>query len=198
MIDFSKAPECATHYIKGCDVTSCGSHVLLSDDAVFWIAGDYFTWGFCSTWFSLNDLVVSFNPKPIPDLTINGQSLEDYSENTFTSFNPLTVTCDNERQKMLCEQVIRMDSGEASQFLRNGKWINKEVTCTSILTESEYRATPKKELVVPWEWLDLDVKAITVNDRGVVLAIDGSNQGFEIKLALDIEGINLPVTVHRP
>ena len=171
-IDFSKAPEGATHYVPESeysnlmwlkDVTDRSYLYEIDHNRVGWRESDKF----------------------------NGIVHRDMIE------IPRVVYCDNERQMMLCEQVIRMDRGEASQQLNiANKWV--DVTWVRIDTTKKYRAKPKKELVVPWEWLDSDVAAITVNSRGVVLAIDGSNQGFEIKLKLDLTDIELPVTVRRP
>ena len=125
-----------------------------------------------------------------------------YHDVTNTASKDLTVYCEDERQVMLCEQVIRMCKGEASEkldYYSENKWdIFYPRDC--LFMNEQYRAAPfqKKELVVPWGWLSSDVTAITVNERGIVLAIDGSNQGWEIKLKLDLTDIELPIIVTRP
>lgn len=176
-IDFSKAPNDATHYAV----------VFSADKPV-------------AEWVRLVDGEFS-----------NAAGCIDYSEyqcllgNGIEIINlPTMVSCETEQELMLCEHVIRMLRDVPSQVLISGAWMDIDLSDSDddntvyISMGDEYRATPKKELVVPWEWLDLDVTAITVNDRGVVLAIDGSNQGFEIKLKLDLTDIDLPITVTRP
>ena len=127
----------------------------------------------------------------------NGAKFHFTELKPITQREPLNITCEDEWQVMLCEQIIRMCKGEVSEFNDDGLW-KTVVNNNFIAMDFEYRLKPKKELVVPWGWLAPDVTAITVNERGVVLAIDGSNQGWEIKLNLDLTDIELPITVTRP
>lgn len=52
---------------------------------------------------------------------------------------------------------------------------------------------PKKELVIPWEWLPEDVKIVEVDESGI--HDQNSNQ---LRIKLDLTDIDLPVTVKRP
>ena len=61
------------------------------------------------------------------------------------------------------------------------------------------RAKPKKELIVPWEWIADDCVSLCVNEAKVVFSVDCNGHliymtGFK----LDLDGIDLPVTVERP
>lgn len=113
----------------------------------------------------------------------------------------LLIRCDDERQKMLCEQVIRMCRGEASQFKRTStnKWEDK-VPTSELYTNIEYRAKPKKELVVPWEFIADDIIEITVSEDNSPYCKTATNHwGHVLRgLKLDLDGIDLPVTVTRP
>ena len=60
----------------------------------------------------------------------------------------MLVECKTEREKMLCEQVLRMCRGEDRQKLINGNW--SELFSRNLCIDSEYRAKPKKELIVTW------------------------------------------------
>lgn len=181
-IDFSKAPDGATHY----DFDS-------SSD-VFWYKhsdlGWHFTWGSCKAWYLDESnllgtkLVKISNPidealKEVVDILVAKK---------------LTVTCDNERQKMLCEQVVRDYQGLRSQY-RTGdgcEWLDVDST-TCLDYAFEYRAKPKKELVVPWNILSDEVKVIRVDSNGCIY--DGNTP---VRIKLDLDDIDLPVIVKRP
>lgn len=112
----------------------------------------------------------------------------------------MLVECKTDREKMLCEQVLRMCRGEDRQKLINGNWC--ELFSTNLCIDSEYRAKPKKELIIPWEWLPDDVFAIEVSaDKQITLVRDGrgtiAHRAFT-NFKPNLEGIDLPVTVKRP
>lgn len=195
MIDFSKAPEGATHYIKGSDVVECIVIVWGLKNKVLWINGDEFTWGNCKVWYKTSGLVAACDPLLIPNLAVASQpQLDDFSDK-LKGFSLIIVTCDNERQKMLCEQVIRMDRGKESQYRLCGldacDWTDK--TTDSISICAEYREKPKKELVVPWDVLANEVTVIRVDSNGCIY--DGNTP---LRIKLDLTDIELPVTVKRP
>ena len=105
----------------------------------------------------------------------------------------MLVECKTDREKMLCEQVLRMCRGEASEILVEKKWVVVN-DLDALYPSHEYRAKPKKELIVPWEWIPDNVFEITVPESGVIY----NNFGYTMHIKLDLEGIELPVTVNRP
>ena len=66
------------------------------------------------------------------------------------------IECKTDREVMLCGQVLRMCRGEDSQIKHRecDNWSDIRVNPVSLSIEEEYRAKPKKELVVPWELID--------------------------------------------
>ena len=119
--------------------------------------------------------------------------------------DPMIIVCKTDREVMLCEQVIRMCRGEASQFNYNGQWVDSRLN--KVVIGNKYRAKPKKELVVPWEWLAADVFAVEVMSDKQVFLLSKKESDFMDEytlqspvdfLNLDLEGIDLPVTVKRP
>lgn len=177
MIDFSKSPEGATHY--GLDSHSVSYFLKINsryfyDNDGLWIDSPYHH----HDWL-----------KPIQKTT-NGEKM-----NIEINMNNM-IECKTDREKMLCEQVLRMCRGEESQIKHKGygDWndIRDNPVCLSI--EEEYRAKPKKELVVPWKWLPDEVTDITVCENLHIY----NNLGNTVLLKLDLEDIDLPVTVIRP
>ena len=94
---------------------------------------------------------------------------------------------------MLCQQVLRMCRGEGSEQQNvNNEWVSVEWDRIDI--NKRFRAKPKKELVVPWEWLPDDVTELTITVNKVIY----NNRGYTVALKLALTDIELPVTVHRP
>lgn len=166
MTDFSKKPEGATHYDA-------------QQHETFWYKiknGKWqFTWGRCSAWY-----------------------VDESSNHEFLALipNTLTVTCDNEHDLMLHQQLQRLINNEPSQYCRDDEWVdltsdsnNPKAVC---ITEV-YRAKPKKELVVPWDILADEVIEVRVDKNGCIY--DG---GTPLRIKLDLTDIELPVTVKRP
>lgn len=112
----------------------------------------------------------------------------------------LSVTCDNERQKMLCEQVVRMCRGEDSVRLVGDRWEDASKEFLSIHESTSYRAKSKKELVVPWEYIcdNFDICTVTIYNEIFLKESDGDGVYSISHLKLDLAGIDLPVTVKRP
>lgn len=116
--------------------------------------------------------------------------------------DPMIIVCRTEREKMLCEQVLRVVRGEPSQELVNTYW--KDVQPDHIINIDKlirYRAKPKKELVVPWEWIDekYNVCVVDLNMQiGFKVSEDSNSTNIGQAIKLDLEGIDLPVTVKRP
>lgn len=115
------------------------------------------------------------------------------------------VECINEREQMLCEQVLRLCRGEESEGhyglsdLDGGKWKPLLSNVDAVNIHWHYRAKPKKQLVVPWELIPDEYICVTVNKNSKVFIskhTDGVYLFFPLKL--DLEGVELPVTVHRP
>ena len=183
MIDFSKAPDSATHYIDGCDVINSEVSIWKIKEVTLWVNGSDFSWGLCTKWFPISLLTLLTPPKEIPCVKMTKIA-------TTVSFAH-SVTCNNEREVMLCEQVLRMCSGEACQYKVLGKWLTHKFTY--MLIDGEYRAKHKKELVIPWEWLPDDVTIVEVDESGV--HDQGSNP---LRIKLDLTEIELPVIVTRP
>ena len=110
------------------------------------------------------------------------------------------VACKTDREVMLCEQVLRMCRGEESQFKRrDGAWEPVAGETNGFISiNMEYRAKPKKELVVPWEFIAEWVCSVEVRGNGTVIAVDDYDNAMRLPLKLDLEGIDLPVAVKRP
>ncbi len=108
------------------------------------------------------------------------------------------IECKTDREKMLCEQVLRMCRGEERQKLINGNWCPS--FSTNLCIDSEYRAKPKKELIVPWEFINDEIIEITfTKDNSPYCKTATHHHGHVLQgLKLDLEGIDLPVTVKRP
>lgn len=173
-IDFSKAPDGATHYSS------------VSDKHISWWMCNMFGWSCYDN---------AMNAWVGVKAAMGGCAIEIPQQ--------LTVTCDNERQKMLCEQVLRMCRGEASEYQYNDEWITLDGDSKNplaVCVDYEYRAKPKKELAVPWEWLASDINKIMVNKNGDICHVhnDGYFSGYITTLKLDLTDIDLPVTVKRP
>ena len=114
------------------------------------------------------------------------------------SWNAKYISCNNNREVMLCQQVLRMCRGEGSEFTFNGHdW--GDANDKELCIETSYRAKPKKELVVPWEWFNDECVSLCVNEAKVISLTDcNGNLIYMTGFKLDLEGIELPVTVHRP
>lgn len=113
--------------------------------------------------------------------------------------DPMIIVCRADREVMLCEQVIRMCRGEASQFNYNGQWVDSRLN--KVVIGNKYRAKPKKELFVPWEWIDekYNVCVVDLNMQvGFKISEDSNSTNIGQAIKLDLEGIDLPVTVKRP
>ena len=108
----------------------------------------------------------------------------------------MLVECKTDREVMLCEQVLRMCRDEASQELTQyeDRSVWSDASPFEVDLSTTYRAKPKKELIVPWEWIPDNVFEITVPESGVIY----NNFGYTMHIKLDLEGIELPVTVNRP
>ena len=110
------------------------------------------------------------------------------------------IECKTDREKMLCEQVLRMCRGEKSQIkcTETDIWYDFDEAVISHLPE--YRAKPKKELVVPWEFINDEIIEITfTKDNSPYCKTATHHHGHVLQgLKLDLEGIDLPVTVKRP
>ena len=107
------------------------------------------------------------------------------------------IECKTDREKMLCEQVLRMCRGEVIQRLVNGFWIDSDPLYLFI--DGEYRAKPKKELIVPWEFLSSEIAEIVVTEAGYIKGYVNESEYHQLNgLSLDLESIELPVTVKRP
>ena len=107
------------------------------------------------------------------------------------------IECKTDREKMLCEQVLRMCRGEERQKLINGNWCPS--FSTNLCIDSEYRAKPKKELIVPWEFLSSEIAEIVVTEAGYIKGYVNESEYHQLNgLSLDLEGIELPVAVKRP
>ncbi|MGB0942968.1 MAG: hypothetical protein ACPGUE_11225 [Marinomonas sp.] len=167
-IDFSKAPEGATHYYKN-DYFGVVFY-MLKDGAWFHYLSESDFW------------VLSGNSK-------------DWIDSTLIEItNHAIIECKTEREQMLCEQVLRVIRGEASQQLVNTYW--KDVPPDNIINIDKlirYRAKPKKELVVPWDILSDEVTEIKIDKHGNIY--DG---GTPLRIKLDLTDIELPITVKRP
>lgn len=108
------------------------------------------------------------------------------------------IECKTDREKMLCEQVLRMCRGEDSQRLVSSHWIGSDPL--RLFVDAEYRAKPEKELIVPWDLINEHIKTITVTEKGITGYQENclaKNYDLTMILALDLEGIDLPVTVKR-
>ena len=114
--------------------------------------------------------------------------------------NPMLIECKTDREKMLCEQVLRVVRGEPSQELINTYW--KDVQPDHIINIDKlirYRAKPKKELAVPWEWLREEIDEVVVTKEGFIKGYANGSEYYQLfGLSLDLEGVDLPVTVKRP
>ena len=123
--------------------------------------------------------------------------------------DPMIIVCRADREVMLCEQVLRMCRDEASQELTQyeDRSVWSDASPFEVDLSTTYRAKPKKELVVPWEWLAADVFAVEVMSDKQVFLLSKKESDFMDEytlqspvdfLNLDLEGIDLPVTVKRP
>ncbi len=168
-IDFSKAPEGATHYYFD------------TDNELFWYKSDEYN-------------LYVFAPTAT-DWDISWNKIDWLKTMAVEIPKQLTVTCKTDREVMLCEQVLRILRGEGGQYKDfDGNWrdINKAADHFGI--NCEYRAKPKKELFVPWDWVDDRIDEIHVNEYGRILDKHCNPLPFK----LDLSGIEVPVTVKRP
>lgn len=206
-IYFSKAPEGATHY-GGLD----DFFKLNGSEWLIWLWGE---------WVQVSpDIYESLcgNLKPIPPQKPNGGELERHRELVKNAINldgvlfnlmtehikmegkvnkSMNIECKNEREKMLCEQVLRMCRGEESEVNCSDNWVKYEHGYLFIF--GEYRAKPKKELVIPWDFLREDIINVVVTSNGEIKGYSDSVTYYNLfGLLLDLDGIDLPVTVKRP
>jgi hypothetical protein len=172
MIDFSKAPEGATHYYFD------------TDNELFCYKTDEYS-------------LYVFAPSA-KDWDISWNKINWLNEKAAEIPKQLTVTCKTDREKMLCEQVLRMCRCEESQYRALSIW--HDVPCTGHMDmERDYRSKPKKELVVPWEFLRKEIGEVVVTKEGYIRGYaNGSGYHHLYGLSLDLEGIDLPVIVKRP
>ena len=112
--------------------------------------------------------------------------------------NDNVITCNNPREVMLCKQVLRMCRGEASQQLFKGDWYDFDKESYEFYINEQYRAKPKKELIVPWEWIADDVYRVEVSEDGKVMTISTKYNNESIPLKLDLDGVDLPAIIDRP
>lgn len=158
MVDFSKAPEGATHYSS------------ISDKCVSWWMCDSSGWycydNYTKEWIGIKAAMGGYVTE-IPQ--------------------QLTVTCDDER-------VIR-------EFIESCFKHEGDIDQTGYmwsLSDAENHVAkylePKKELVVPWEFIPDVINEITVSATGNITY----SVGYSLMLKLDLDEIDLPVTVTRP
>lgn len=115
--------------------------------------------------------------------------------------DPMIIVCRADREVMLCEQVIRMCRGEASQFNYNGQWVDSRLN--KVVIGNKYRAKPKKELVAPWEFIGDEINYLLIESNEIIIGLKSTSQiikdGLHISgLKLDLEGIDLPTAIKRP
>lgn len=115
--------------------------------------------------------------------------------------DPMIIVCRTDREVMLCEQVLRVERGEESEILVDEEWVRVN-DLDALYPNHEYRAKPKKELIVPWELIDESISEIEVlKDKRAFFIKDDCEiriRHLAYYLKLDLEGIDLPVTVKRP
>ena len=217
MIDFSKAPEGATHYMgSGLEVR------WFRHNGILWqISRGEGDWS--GTFIQDRDVtpipkkkllenelnklgIISYRHGDKMKDTYLGDDVKRVTQDFTTQINYPSSSIKNkdgvvnhltDRELMLCEQVVRMCRGEESQFKDSEEgWVDALRVTMSI--HHEYRAKPKKELVVPWEWLDDDVCAIDISPTGKCFAIIEDEECYPLPIKLDLEGVKIPVIVKRP
>jgi len=182
MIDFSKGPEGATHY--GLDSHSVIYFLKINDRYFYDNGSKWIDSPYCHhDWL-----------KPIQKTT-NGEKM-----NIEINMNNM-IECKTDREVMLCEQVLRMCRGEERQKLINGNWCPS--FSTNLCIDSEYRAKPKKELIVPWEFISDEINYLLIESNEIIIGLKSTSQiikdGLHISgLKLDLEGIDLPTAIKRP
>lgn len=113
--------------------------------------------------------------------------------------DPMIIVCKTDREVMLCEQVIRMCRGEASQFNYNGQWVDSRLS--KVVIGNKYRAKPIKTLFIPWDFISDDINHISVQSKDCITAFKDHMDENGVKLnglKLDLDGICLPVLAMRP
>ena len=181
-IDFSNAPDGATHYSPESEMMHVVWYKAVkknSHDASCHMEGS--GWKTCT----VNDAQFDIHRNimiPIP-LVVNNDSI---------------ITCKTEREVMLCKQVIRMCRGEASQQLFKGDWYDFDSDSYEFYINEQYREKLKKELVIPWEWIADDVYRVEVGEGGKVTTISTKYNNESIPLKLDLDGVDLPTIIDRP
>lgn len=170
-IDFSKAPEGATHYI---DVYG-GILFYKKIDGRWFCHFDKNGWG----------------PSPNADNQMNYVKFKSIPTQLFGQYTPET-----DRERMLCDAVIMKCRGIDVE-----RYIHKEWTASTdkkVCVQYKYRRAPKLP-EIPWEWIDECVEKIAINSAGEIQAItrNSSSSGLYC-LKLDLTDVELPVTVNRP
>lgn len=176
-IDFSKAPEGATHYI----VDGNSIHYVKFGLDRWWIykGEDFRGLSKQNVW---RDLSGHSHPEPIP---IPPPSFGQYTPET-------------DKERMLCDAVVMKCRGiDVERLSVNFEWVKSENN--AVFTDEEYRRAPKLP-EIPWEWIDDKVAEIEIKEDALIYrASDGFEVSYDVHpLKLDLTDIELPVTVKRP